>query len=201
MRDIERFGVTLVVILLLLVPGMVASASAQNDLRVEGISHEPSNSKASIAVVNGKFLKEGDQYQGYRVLQITPGAIRVSNIKSGTEHSLSITESKPTLSSYLAQNPLSMLTQSKKTTRQVSTPKAPSSVTPASYGSVPSSSYASSSSSASTSSSSSVSVSSRPAPVSMSAPVPKRSATIHSSSSSGGGTSSTSSGQGGSCVH
>lgn len=65
--------------------------SAYEELRVEGISYEAANPKASVAVVNGAFLKAGDTYQDYEILNVTHSTVRVKDLRDGSNYVLHIT--------------------------------------------------------------------------------------------------------------
>ena len=56
------FSFAAFLILAFLFSGVFLYASTEDELRVEGIALDPVNSKESIAVINGTFLKEGDQF-------------------------------------------------------------------------------------------------------------------------------------------
>lgn len=68
---------------------------ASDDLRIEGIAHDPHHSAGSLVVVNGTFLKEGDVYQNYKILKINPNSVHVQNAQDGTEKDLYITGGRP----------------------------------------------------------------------------------------------------------
>jgi len=65
--------------------------SAYEDLHVEGISYEAANPKESVAVVNGVFLKAGDSYQEYKVLNVTHSTVQVEDLRDGSDYLLNIT--------------------------------------------------------------------------------------------------------------
>lgn len=70
-------------------------ASSADELHVEGISYEAQNEAASIAVVNGQFLKEGDTTGRYKVVKIGSNVVRVRDEQNGAESELNITGSAP----------------------------------------------------------------------------------------------------------
>ena len=73
----------------------LSAFSADDDLWLEGTSYEPNNPKASVAVINGAFLKVGDKFQNYQVVEIASNWVRVSNIETGKEKELYVRGAAP----------------------------------------------------------------------------------------------------------
>ncbi len=74
-------------------------AAPSDELHIEGISYEASNEAASIVVVNGEFLKKGDNFRHFKILEIGANFIRVADNQSGVESRVGITGGTPKTSS------------------------------------------------------------------------------------------------------
>jgi hypothetical protein len=68
---------------LLLLPAFV-SAQPVKELRVEGIVYDDSGEGNSVAVVDGNFLRKGDTYEGFKILEVKTDRVRVSD-ETGNE--------------------------------------------------------------------------------------------------------------------
>jgi len=54
---------------------------------LEGIIY---NAESSIAIINGKLVKEGEQADDFKVTKITQDTVEVQNVKTGASKSLSL---------------------------------------------------------------------------------------------------------------
>lgn len=73
-------------ILLLGLLGMVLSLPAQasepSQWRVEGIVYEKDQPEKSVAIINGNLLREGEKYEGYRVIKIESESVTLQDTTS-----------------------------------------------------------------------------------------------------------------------
>ena len=91
----KRAGLILLSIFFLQVHSFLLSAS-DDELRLEGVAYESASPKESIAVINGNFLKTGDEIAGYRVIQVSENSVRLSKLADSSERELQITGKEPT---------------------------------------------------------------------------------------------------------
>jgi len=89
MMRIKYFPVTVMVFFLLSVFSF-GVFSAEDELWLEGTAYDSKNPKASVAVINGKFLKTGDKLGNYQVVEVAANWVRVSDIKTGKERDVYI---------------------------------------------------------------------------------------------------------------
>ena len=59
------------------------------DLKLEGIMYEAKDPEQSVVMLNGAFLKSGDTFQGYKILEIKPDSVKVSHSETGEIRELS----------------------------------------------------------------------------------------------------------------
>ena len=70
--------------------GLVQPSFAEEDLYLEGIAYEPEKPSESMAVINGNLLKQGDQYQNYRVLEVKSNFVRLAKLDGSGERELRV---------------------------------------------------------------------------------------------------------------
>lgn len=76
-------GTGFLVLYLLVSPALI-SAQPAKELRVEGIVYDDTGEGNSVAVVDGNFLRKGDTYEGYKILEVKTDRVRVSD-EEGSE--------------------------------------------------------------------------------------------------------------------